>query len=123
MKFNKWTLGLCLIGMLAITSTGCQSVRDTVPATQISGSLGNKPFSITAPKDVSIEHFKASVETNGTVSVEINNLNAKVNPDVITTSGDAQAKITEAQGNAFVKAFQAGGQAAGAAIGAAAKTP
>jgi hypothetical protein len=50
-------------------------------------------------------------------------LNARTNPDVITTTGDAQAKITAAQGKAITDALAATGQIAGTAIGAAVKTP
>ena len=118
---QSWMGLMLIIGTLAFT--GCTSVRDAVPATQITGNVGGKPFSFTGPKDLALDTLHIEAKPDGSVTLDVKGLNARTNPDVITTTGDAQAKITKAQGDAVVSAFQAGGAAAGAAIGAAAKTP
>jgi hypothetical protein len=116
-KFKTAILGvLCA---LAVISTGCQSVRDSVPATQITGNIGGKPFSFTGPKDLALDTLHIEAKTDGGVTLDVKGLNARTNPDVITTTGDAQAKITKAQADAVVSAFEAGGKLVGAAAGAA----
>lgn len=111
----KKILTLCALCALCGSITGCQTVRDSVPATQITGSVGGKPFSFTGPKDLALDSLHIEAKPDGSVVLDVNKLNARTNPDVITTTGDAQAKITKAQGEAIVNALQATGQLAGAA--------
>lgn len=87
---------------------GCTTVRDSVPATEISGNLGGKPFRFVGPKDLAAEEISISAQPDGSVRVLVKNINAKTNPEIITTTGEAQAKITKAQGEAIVDALKAG---------------
>jgi len=105
------------IALILVTASlcGCQTVRDSVPATQITGSVGGKPFSFTGPKDLALDSLHIEAKPDGSVVLDVNKLNARTNPDIITTTGDAQAKITKAQGEAVVNAFEAGGKLLGAA--------
>ena len=114
----KSTLALIIA---AASLTGCTTVRDSVPATQITGSVGGKPFSFTGPKDLALDSLHIEAKPDGSVVLDVNKLNARTNPDIITTTGDAQAKITKAQGEAIVNALQATGSLAGTVAGAAAK--
>lgn len=110
-KFVTFLGGLCA---LAVSLTGCMSVRDSVPATQITGSVGGKPFSFTGPKDLALATLHIEAKPDGSVTLDVKGLNARTNPDVITTTGDAQAKITTAQGAAVVNGIEAGIKLAGA---------
>ena len=48
------------------------------------------------PKDTTVSKFKSVIGTNGLVSVEFDSLTTVMNPNVITTTGDAQAKMITA---------------------------
>lgn len=96
---------LFIIPLLAIT--GCMSV----PTTHIKGAIAGQPFDIETPKDSTLAGLDISVATNA-VHLHIDTLQARMNPDVITTTGDAQAKMISA-------ASQAGAAIAGAAVQAA----
>ena len=100
--------------------TGCAtSVRDNVPATQITGSLNGQPFTFTGPKNMSMTNFLAEVTTNGTVRVSIGSVSAAVDPNVITMTGQAYSTMRAADSALLNSAI---GTVAGAA-GAAAKAP
>ena len=107
---------LCLSVLALIGLTACTSLRDSVPATQITGTVGGKPFTFTGPKDLNLGYFQATANATGDVSVTLSNLTARTNPDVITTTGDAQAKLIAAQADAGVKLFNAGIAAAAAKV-------
>lgn len=109
---------LCVL-CASVAITGCQSVRNSVPATQITGNIGGKPFTFTGPKDLALDTLHIEAKPDGSVTLDVKGLNARTNPDVITTTGDAQAKITKAQADAVVSAFEAGGKVVGAAAAAA----
>jgi di/tricarboxylate transporter len=98
---------LLLLPLLALVS-GCMSVRDSVPATELHGYIGGHPFSFVGPKDLTLGTLAVIAETNGSVSMVVSNLTAKTSPEIITTTADAQAKITAAQGQAIINAIQAG---------------
>ncbi len=116
----KKILSLILVLVLVLAFTGCTTVRDSVPATQVKGDLNGHPFSFTGPKDLVLESLDVTADTNG-VSLHIKNLNARTNPDVITTTGEAQAKMISATGDAVTQALGAAGKAAGQAAGAVVK--
>ncbi len=119
---KKYLSLLSIVAALAAVATlsACQApkVRDSVPATEIHGKLGNAPFDFVGPKDLAVESIHISAETNGAVTLDIKNLNAKTNPDIISMSGEAQAKIITAQGDSNAKAFEAGTKAAATIAGA-----
>ncbi len=94
MKKILLLISLCA---LVVSIAGCKtSVRDNVPATQISGFIGDKPFNFTGPKDLEFTKLKVSAETNGSVTLEVTDLKAKTNPDVITMTGAAYEKMRNA---------------------------
>lgn len=107
----KFTLNmkniLFLVPLLALA--GCLSV----PMTKISGTVEGKPFELDCPKNVTLNGFKVSAETNR-VTVEIQSLTTVMDPQVITTTGDAQTKlvtgIISATGDAVGKAAAAAGK-------------
>lgn len=82
--------------LFILSLTGC--VRSIVPQTQISGSLGGKPFHAGFPKNVRIGSLAITANTNGTVSLMISNLETIMDPQVITTTSDAQVKLVKAGG-------------------------
>ena len=90
---------------LALVLTGC--IGTVVPKTQISGRIGSDPFSITTPKDSDVTDLDITRETNGSVRVHIGALKTRMNPEVITTTGDAQAKLVQAGGDVAVKILSA----------------
>ncbi len=98
---------LLLIPVL-LTLTSCV----VVPKTHIKGMIANQPIDIETPKDSTIVGLDISVETNGTVHVKIDSLTARMNPDVITMSGEAQVKLMNAAGNIAAQGVAAGVQAA-----------
>jgi len=98
--------------LIPLFLTGCVMV----PKTTIVGSIGNQPFSLSSPKDSSLAGLDITASTNGTIHLHIDTLQARMNPDVITTTGAAQAQVIQA-------AAQAGAMIAGQVAGAAVKTP
>lgn len=84
-------LGICLIGL-----TGC--IRSMVPRTHISGTIAGQPFTIEAPKDAKLRGLEVIAEADGSVSIAIAELETRMNPDVISTTADAQVKMFEAVG-------------------------
>ena len=80
-----------LLYLLPLVLTGC--VAWSVPRTTIDGSIGGSPFHFSGPKDVLLGSLNITANTNGTVSIAITNLSAKMNPDVITTTGAAQTAM------------------------------
>ena len=97
-----------MAALACVALTGCAGLM--VPNTVITGSIGGQPFSIKAPKDASIGSLHVTAATNGTVSITISNYTAKMNPEIVTLSGEV-----------FVKSINAIGEQVGNAAGAAAK--
>jgi hypothetical protein len=79
-------------GLVALT--GCMSV----PHTTITGRLNGSPFLIEAPKDGDLTGFDLTADSNGVLRVHIDHLAVKMNPDVISQTGSAQAAIIAATG-------------------------
>lgn len=108
-----------LIGVAALLATvGCQSMRDSVPVTSLTIDPISHKVELSNPKDTTIHNFHASVDTNGTSLVTFDSLTTVMNPDVITTTGDAQAKMITATGDAVTKAITGAGSAAAGAAAA-----
>ncbi len=82
-------LGLALGGLLL---AGCVAV----PKTEVSGRIGDQPFKIVSPKDSDLAGLDISVETNGTVRVHLDKLQARMNPDVVGQTAAGQAQIVSA---------------------------
>lgn len=103
---------------LIILLSGC--VGSMVPMTKITGSIAGQPFTLQSPKDSELTGLEISAEgkdtfgTTNHVTLKIQSLKATMNPEVITTTADAQAKLisTAAQAGASIA-----GQAAAAAVG------
>lgn len=110
MMKNKLMLA-CLAGLCAVLLCGC--VRDTVPQTQITGALAGAPFAISSPKDSVLEDLEVSAQQNGVVRIKIGRLTAKMNPEVITTTADGQAKLIS---TAVAAGAAVAGQVGGAAL-------
>jgi hypothetical protein len=119
MKFNQWTLGLAGVGALALAfaTTGCHTMADSVPRTALTINPKTHEVTLANPKDTTIKNFRAEVTTNGSL-VTFDSLTTVMNPDVITTTGDAQAKLITASGEVLIKAIGASGTAAGTAASA-----
>ncbi len=81
-------------GLMALALTGCMST----PHTTIAGKLNGSPFLIEAPKDGDLTGFDLTADSNGVVRVHIDHLTVKMDPDVITQTGTAQAAIIQATG-------------------------
>lgn len=81
-----------LVGLLGLAGlSGC--VGSMVPQTKITGALAGAPFSVSSPKDSTLEDLEVSAEQNGVVRIKIGKLTAKMNPEIITTTADGQAKL------------------------------
>lgn len=93
------------LAALVTLFTGC--IAASVPRTTITGSLGGKPFSVSAPKDCDLESLTVKAETNGILSIALKNLRTRMSPDVITTTGDAQVKLITAVGEQVRQGLQA----------------
>lgn len=119
MKQIKFIMALAAIASAFALLTGCGTVRDNVPATQFKGSLAGKPFEFSGPKDFSAEEMDFTATTNGDVSAHFKNIKASVNPDVISMTGEAYAKMRAADTQFATGLISAGGQAAGQAAAAA----
>lgn len=99
-----------LLGLVALCA-GCLNV----PKTSISGTLGGQPFALSSPKDSTLVGLRLSAAPNGTMELIIEQLDVKMNPDVVSMTGAAQVNL--------VNAVAAGvADAAGKAAGMAAKT-
>lgn len=98
-----------LLLLIPLVLTGC--IGQTVPKTSISGTMLGQPYSLNCPKDVTITNLEITASSN-MVSVKIQGLSSKMNPDIITTTGDAQSKLIS---TAVAAGAAVAGQAAGAA--------
>jgi hypothetical protein len=107
-----------LLFLLPLLLAGC--VGSMVPMTKISGTIAGQPFTLQSPKDSELTGLEIIAEgkdtfgNTNTVTLKIQSLKAKMNPDVITTTGDAQSKLISTS-------VQAGAAAAGQGAAAAAK--
>lgn len=114
-------MALVLVAVCLVMGSGCSTINDRVPKTTINGSISGQPFEISTPKDSDLQGLDIRSDTNGVVSVHIEKLAAKMNPENITNTGAAEAAIIQATADAVERGIKAGAAAAGAAIGAAAK--
>jgi hypothetical protein len=107
-----------LLPLLLIAMTGC--VGSMVPRTKVTGSIAGQPFTLESPKDSELTGLEITSEgkdtfgTTNRVTIKIQSLKARMNPEVITTTADGESKLIST-------AVQAGAAVAGQAAAAAAK--
>jgi hypothetical protein len=89
---TKLLLSLCSLVLL----TGC--IAHSVPRTKITGSIAGQPFTLEAPKDADLRGLAIIAENDGAVSIEIESLVTRMNPEVITTTAEGQVKMISAVG-------------------------
>lgn len=82
---------LAVLALVVVTGAGCMGRM--VPKTEISGTIAGQPFKFKSPKNSELRGFKVRAETNGVVCIEIESLSTKMDPEVITTTGAAQAEM------------------------------
>ena len=92
--------------LIVFCTVGC--VSSIVPKTVIKGNINGSPFSYSGPKDQSIKNLSISASTNGIVTITIEALDTKMNPDVITMSGKAQVEIINSISSAIQQAVVTG---------------
>ena len=109
-------IGLEMLLVACLLFSGCMA--QSVPKTTITGSIAGQPFAISTPKDSSLQGLSEMASTNGSVSIQIQSLQATMNPAVITMTGDAEAKIIGAVASGVSSAL---GTAAGAAAASSVK--
>lgn len=115
---------LLLIPVAIISTVGCSSVRDQVPASQMTGTYGGQPYSITLPKDESFSNLDVTISTNGSLHVHADSIVAAENPAVITMTGNAYQVMRKADSDLLNSAITTtvgaagtlGGKAAQAAV-------
>lgn len=103
-------------------TSGC-ALSAQIPKTSVSGTISGQPFTLITPKDSKLTGLRIEAQGGAFTNwcrISIESLEAHMNPEVITTTADGQAKLIQSVGDATAKAFQAGGAAAGSALGAAA---
>lgn len=67
-----------------------------VPKTSITGTLGGQPFSLSSPKDSILVGLELTATTNGTMKLQIDQLECRMNPDVVSMTGQAQVNLVNA---------------------------
>jgi len=104
----------CALGalLLAAAATGGCTLRQAYPETQIHGFINGQPFTIQAPKDSTLIGFDASAQTNGTIHVHIDSLQAALNPTNLANAANGQAAIINATAQAVNQAFATAAAAA-----------
>lgn len=85
---------LCILPALALC--GCMNL--VIPKTVIKGTINGTPFAISSPKDSELRGLQITVNTNGDVSVVIDALTTKMNPEVITTTAEGQRVLIQTLG-------------------------
>ena len=85
--------------------TGC--IAMSVPRTTITGTVAGKPFKFEGPKDVDLSSLTITATAAGDLTLTITGLKSVMNPEVITTTGDAQVKLVQAGADAVVKTLGA----------------
>ena len=113
MKKMFTIIGVAACGLAMILTTGC--VAQSVPRLNLAINPTTHEVTLANPKDTTIKNFHAEISTNGTSFVTFDSLTTVMNPDVITTTGDAQAKMISAVGAAVLQTMQGVGSAATAA--------
>ncbi len=95
-----------LSAILCLPLCGCMNLM--VPRTTIKGSIAGQPFLVSSPKDSTLQGLTVTADTNGAVSIKLQSLTATMNPEVITTTGDAQQKMIQTVIDGVIAAMAAG---------------
>lgn len=115
-KMGRMTLRSAIV-LTAAAEMLCGCVN--VPKTRLAGTIGGVPFSLESPKDSKLQGLTVEVighdSFGGTnfARVRLDSMEAKMNPEVITTTGDAQVKLVNAIGQNVINGIAAGAAAAG----------
>lgn len=104
-----------MVAVMVAVLCGCVNV----PKSKISGTINGIPFTVESPKDSKLQGL--TVEVRGTdnfggtnfARVRLDSMEAHMNPEVITTTGDAQVKLVNAIGEHIIKGMGAAAAAAG----------
>ena len=122
MKKIIQTISISACGLAIILTTGCStSVRDNMPVTHFAAFIGGKPCAFDGPKDFKAESIAFRAETNGTVSLVITGIDARINPDVITMTGEAYTKMRDSDNRYWSSIISTATTGGGALIGEAGK--
>lgn len=105
MKNKSKILSLLFI-LSAFVLPGC--IGQSVPRTKLTINPLTHQVTIDNPKDTTIKNFSAAVDPTGGSRVTFDSLTTVMNPDVITTTGEAQAKIVTATATAVTQAIAVG---------------
>jgi hypothetical protein len=109
MKNTKW-LVLTALAVASTFLTGC--VASAVPKLTMTIDPVTHSVALSNPKDTTIHNFHAEVNPDGSSLVTFDTLTTVMNPDVITTTGDAQAKLIAATAAAVQQAIESAAAAA-----------
>lgn len=90
--------------LLAAAAALCGCTALSVPRTQITGSVGGQPFSLASPKDSTLIGLKVTASSNGVMSVIIERLECRMNPDVVSTTSKAQVDLVNAVADGVTRA-------------------
>ena len=101
---------VAIIVLLAILAGGC-TVGQAVPKLRLTVDPKTHAVVLENPKDTTVKNFRAEVTASGSSIVTFDSLTTVMNPDVITTTGEAQAKMITATGQVVLQAVQAAPQA------------
>lgn len=91
---------LCILPLIALCCAGCVGL--TVPRTTISGVINGQPFSVSSPKDSKLNGLEIVSQSGGLtnfVAVRIQSVETRMNPEVISTTADAEVKMIQAVGS------------------------
>lgn len=100
----KKTLLAITIAAAAVVMTGCMA--QSVPRLTLSVNPKTHQVDLSNPKDTTVKGFKAVVNKDGSSTVVIESLTTVMNPDVITTTGEAQAKMISATAAGVAEAIK-----------------
>ena len=106
---NKLNIILSIVA-LSLFVSGCSmvgSLNQNTPHLSLSGTIAGQSFTLTNPKDTTINGFSLQIATNGTVSMTISNLTTVENPTNIVDTGNGMAQVINANGTALVNGINA----------------
>lgn len=86
---------------ICVMAIGCVNV----PKTLISGDMNTGKFSISAPKDGTLEGFQLTRLTNGAIQITVQRHTVRMNPDVIQQTAAGQAQLIQATGQTVGQAL------------------
>lgn len=86
----------------------CSCASSQVPRSDITFDLVKGTGHLLLPKDADVSGLLITVSTNHDVSIKIQKLSVKTNPEVIGASGVATADSITAIGNVVIKGVETG---------------